>query len=767
MLTTEPNTTNTLSVPFDIELEEEQNGGDEKNGGQVSAGRRPSATAGAVVHHEHHHHPHPHPHHHRHPTTNRARRITMVAKAILTEKMDNDDDDVGVDLDIADYDEVIAATTTRQRREGNNNKRKQKQQQVSFEAFHSSILNTVGLQGFLLVLALVDLCLQCAVFGLGGHKNTGLCLTITIIAVLFQLELICRMCVLRWTGYWDPPRKATRNFNRWELVSLSTTTVFELVVYNISTSGHVTLFYVLRVVCLVLRTPTVLRRRLNLMRGVVRFIVSADRRRYILDGFDLDITYITPTMIAMSYPSSALEAFYRNNITSVAEFLEYKHGGGGGGGGRGGYHVYNMCSERSYDGEAFFGEGNCTRYLLEDHNPACLDVALSFCKKVVRDERTKNTVAAVHCKGGKGRTGFMICCYLLYTGQASDAEDAMARFGSTRTSASARKFQGVESPSQARFVRYFAQMVADRREGKKGIDNEISIPDAPPCRITRVSVRGLRETQIQKLWFAVVQDPYHDGSGDAGEIETSNKTTTTSKVTTATPDVFAVSRASLSHVLRPRLALKGAKKEKSSGSNNNSSSSCCNADATLLLSPSSFASFSSSSMAPLSPSAASTTTSTTNNNTFSATGSMSILNNNNNIDWENQTDLDEMRVDSHNDNNDNNNVFDVTYDGAFAHRTFKGNVRLMLFGGGQVSPLLSENIAQVWFHTSFHYPGLAEEGNNNNNNNNNSDAVVVHLSFPKNEIDGPHKDNNNNNKQKKKVSCFHDDLCFEVELTYD
>jgi protein-tyrosine phosphatase len=45
---------------------------------------------------------------------------------------------------------------------------------------------------------------------------------------------------------------------------------------------------------------------------------------------------------------------------------------------------------------------------------------------LIKDEEN---VVVVHCNGGKGRTGTLICSYLLYCGFADSAENAIAYFG--------------------------------------------------------------------------------------------------------------------------------------------------------------------------------------------------------------------------------------------------------------------------------------------------------------------------------------------------
>ena len=68
-------------------------------------------------------------------------------------------------------------------------------------------------------------------------------------------------------------------------------------------------------------------------------------------------------------------------------------------------------------------------------------------------------VAAVHCKGGKGRTGTAICCYLIEAGIFNSADTAREYFAKRRTDyAKGKAYQGVQTPSQARYIRYYAAM---------------------------------------------------------------------------------------------------------------------------------------------------------------------------------------------------------------------------------------------------------------------------------------------------------------------
>ncbi|XP_032219913.1 phosphatidylinositol 3,4,5-trisphosphate 3-phosphatase TPTE2 [Nematostella vectensis] len=181
-----------------------------------------------------------------------------------------------------------------------------------------------------------------------------------------------------------------------------------------------------------------------------RRMISQNKRRYQQDGFDLDLTYVTERVIAMSFPSSGKHKMYRNPISEVARFLDTKHSDH--------YKVYNLCSERSYDPSIFHNQ--VERILIDDHNVPRLSQLLYFCHNV-REwlDKDPSNVIAVHCKGGKGRTGTAICAWLIASGQFEQAQHSLEYFGVRRTDYSVGKtYQGVQTPSQGRYVGYLEQI---------------------------------------------------------------------------------------------------------------------------------------------------------------------------------------------------------------------------------------------------------------------------------------------------------------------
>jgi len=170
----------------------------------------------------------------------------------------------------------------------------------------------------------------------------------------------------------------------------------------------------------------------------LKHLVSKKKRRYQDSEFDLDMAYITDRVIAMGYPSVGMEAIYRNDVNDVIAFFEKKH--------KGNVKIYNLCLEkdRIYS-KNLFPNSKVGLFPATDHNPCPIKLILEFCIDIcLYLTKNPNGVAAVHCKAGKGRTGVMICSYLIFSGLCQTSEKAFRYYARIRT----KNNTGVTIPSQ-------------------------------------------------------------------------------------------------------------------------------------------------------------------------------------------------------------------------------------------------------------------------------------------------------------------------------
>uniref|UniRef100_A0A1I7V844 Phosphatidylinositol-3,4,5-trisphosphate 3-phosphatase n=1 Tax=Loa loa TaxID=7209 RepID=A0A1I7V844_LOALO len=176
-----------------------------------------------------------------------------------------------------------------------------------------------------------------------------------------------------------------------------------------------------------------------------RNLVSQNRRRYKKDNFDLDLTYITDRIIAMGFPAIDQEKIYRNSMKATVAFLERYHADH--------YMVFNLRGRHAYDPSYF--HNRVMTFEMDDHHPPRLELMAPFCRAVhdylAADEQN---VVAVHCKAGKGRTGVMICAYLVYINFYYSPRQNMDYYSIVRTVNN----KGVTIPSQRRYVYYFSHL---------------------------------------------------------------------------------------------------------------------------------------------------------------------------------------------------------------------------------------------------------------------------------------------------------------------
>eukprot|EP00301_Raphidiophrys_heterophryoidea_P001324 c10644_g1_i3.p1 GENE.c10644_g1_i3~~c10644_g1_i3.p1 ORF type:complete len:415 (+),score=69.96 c10644_g1_i3:61-1245(+) len=286
---------------------------------------------------------------------------------------------------------------------------------------------------FIVFLVLFDLGLLIHSFVDG---ETALAKALTwVILICYVIELIARVFVVP-------------NFFRSWFDTIDALVVFSSVLLRAleySVGAHVVaLIRIIRVVRIVrtVRIATVLNAESRHISRAARRHISQNKRRFFYGAFELDMTYITDRMIAMSVPATGFEALYRNPIGHVAGYFNTKHAHH--------YRIYNLCAERTYDETKF--ENRVVRYPVDDHNVMPLATLVAFCQDVQRYlDSDESNVATVHCRGGKGRTGLCVCAWLLHSKTIDNAQEALNMFASRRTDESlSRRFQGVQTPSQFR-----------------------------------------------------------------------------------------------------------------------------------------------------------------------------------------------------------------------------------------------------------------------------------------------------------------------------
>lgn len=93
---------------------------------------------------------------------------------------------------------------------------------------------------------------------------------------------------------------------------------------------------------------------------------------------------------------------------------------------------------------------------IADHNPGPLKLLFHFVMDMVLFlSQSEDSVAAVHCKAGKGRTGVAICAYLIFMEAVSDTYEAIEFFNRRRT----KDGKGLGVASQMRYLHYFEKFI--------------------------------------------------------------------------------------------------------------------------------------------------------------------------------------------------------------------------------------------------------------------------------------------------------------------
>ncbi|KAL1921520.1 uncharacterized protein VTP21DRAFT_11236 [Calcarisporiella thermophila] len=152
----------------------------------------------------------------------------------------------------------------------------------------------------------------------------------------------------------------------------------------------------------------------------------------------------------------------------------------------GNYKLYSLCQERILDESSF--PCQISRYPFEDHHPPPFSLLISFARDIGTFlNGDSDRVCVVHCKAGKGRTGTVICAYLLWAKIVNTTDEAIRMYGQLRT----LDGQGITIPSQKRYIQYFEDY----------LKSEIYSPQKKKLKEVRMHVKGYNFNDM-KLWVS-------------------------------------------------------------------------------------------------------------------------------------------------------------------------------------------------------------------------------------------------------------------------
>jgi len=218
-----------------------------------------------------------------------------------------------------------------------------------------------------------------------------------------------------------------------------------------------------------------------------RTLASSRRNRYTKEGFDLDLTYITPRILAMATPSQSIATWaFRNHIDEVQEFFKKKHT-------KGTVKLWNIMSEGRLDQATVqklesVGVETIQDFSFDDRGVPPLELLDSAIASMQDWMHEQDAVCCVSCRSGKGRTGLVVSCLMLANHASSPeaGDDAMFLFSDKRVS------EGIAMtvPSHRRWVRYFANRHQPLRRGLVGLSQ------------VKFSIGAFGELPGQGTWMA-------------------------------------------------------------------------------------------------------------------------------------------------------------------------------------------------------------------------------------------------------------------------
>ncbi|KAK0261298.1 hypothetical protein B0A54_03465 [Friedmanniomyces endolithicus] len=218
------------------------------------------------------------------------------------------------------------------------------------------------------------------------------------------------------------------------------------------------------------------------MASLLRHLVSSPRLPS--PDTELDLSYITPTLIATSGPSSTYpRTLYRNPLPDLLRFLNAKHGSQ--------WAIWEFRAEGTGYSDDEVDGGRVHHFPWPDHHPPPFGLVpeiVGSMREWLRGEEGR--VAVVHCKAGKGRSGTVVCSYLI-SEEGWSREGAEKRFTERRMRAGFGS--GVSIPSQRRTIGYVERWARGRKRYREGRAEVLEVHVWGLRSGVRVAVEGFVE----------------------------------------------------------------------------------------------------------------------------------------------------------------------------------------------------------------------------------------------------------------------------------
>ncbi|CCH40961.1 Phosphatidylinositol-3,4,5-trisphosphate 3-phosphatase [Wickerhamomyces ciferrii] len=126
-------------------------------------------------------------------------------------------------------------------------------------------------------------------------------------------------------------------------------------------------------------------------------------------GIHLDLSYITKRIIVCSCPvSSYPKLAYRNSINDLINYLQIEH--------RNHWSIWNLKLESPNDYSLNSRElqDKIFHFPWPDHQPSSFKLLLNCLHSIDQFlKKDYENVVVIHCKMGKGRSGLVVCAYLM------------------------------------------------------------------------------------------------------------------------------------------------------------------------------------------------------------------------------------------------------------------------------------------------------------------------------------------------------------------